>query len=131
MLERIATGLLAAAVFLSSGITGAVSYLCLMDGQTRPTCCCQGTEDRPAAEECIGNQRPCCCEVQFSDVPHPPATVKASGWRFEPLHLVAMLSPMVRAPRPDTREAESRAGARGPPPANDPSLFVRDCRYLI
>ena len=41
MIERLTRGFLALAMLLSSGLTGATSYLCSMDGKVRSECCCK------------------------------------------------------------------------------------------
>ena len=132
MASRITALAFALVILLGTGVGRGMSYLCLMNGQARTTCCCKHTKGEPrdgAAFE--RNQR--CCELQVS-APLGTPVVPPDGTRVElasaPAECTAT-SLVIDLPAALATEVTPTVRARAPPRGPGPPIFIRNCSYLI
>ena len=130
MFERFAAGLLAVALVTASGMTDSVAYLCLMDGKVRLACCC--AENRAAVGDAVASAAEAdrCCEVRVTSV-DPLRQIGAARLDLRPMPLSAALASVAQVQGPATQEAALPPAPRGPPSANGPPIFLRNCSYII
>ncbi len=132
MYFRVAAVLVAISLVLATGMASSVTYLCLMDGQTRTTCCCSASRAEAADEGAKVERDHRCCEVRVSALAQSPATTQHGVQHdAQPLVLLASQSQALDVPPLTSRDRVVPVGARAPPRGTGARIFVLNCRYLI
>ena len=105
-----------------------IMYRCAMDGEVRPSCCCEHDKGEPVHE--MRAARSSCCDIEEARWDRIPPLVK--GDRVVDVEAsslcVAPLSSLCAAPA--SRNTAVAAGARASP-YRGPPLYIAICSYLI
>jgi len=123
---RLATRVLTLALLLSPAFSGTLLYICSADGQVRLSCCCPHEH---GASPGTSIAPPGCCQVRTVERTPTGAVSSLAGNTASPPFALATAPSASHAPSPAPQAMA--VSWRGPPHHAPPSLFVRNCSFLI
>ncbi len=133
MAPRFAAIGVALVLVFATGAARSISYLCRMDGQLRSACCCKASKAAKQSDQPTVRRGSQCCEVRVSEASQPPAATHddLQQERLPTLLAWGTLPYSLHVPRPTDRDVRPALGARAPPRAIGPPIFILNCSYLI